>query len=445
MKMHKNELNWAVVGACGGIGRAHCKVVKAMRDAKLIAIVDSNVEAGKALAEELGCSFWSTVEEMLNSVPDLNCASIATPPPMHAGAAVPLLQAGINALVEKPFASTLYDADRILSAARQSGAQVGTICQRRYLKPCQRVAKAIDNDEIGTPTIVNVNMYGWRSPAYYQAKAWLGTWKGEGGALLVNQAPHQLDLMLRFVNSPVRRVMARWKNVAHANDIECEDTVWAWVEFENGCTANVFMTNAMNPGIHCNVHITGSNNKSVGVQTDKGPMFVAGASGNQGVSKPAEPPMTDIWECGDEVDPMPEWQREEIQYHSQLPDAVLHYHGLLFQDFNEAVQNGTKFEIDGKAGRNVVELVSAIYLSHSGGNVWIDCPLMPDRNGWYHDGRPIPTPFGDQKVVLPRAKPSDGADVVDILTDAMPGEKWPESTNASAATRGFEIQGDGQI
>ena len=73
-----------------------------------------------------------------------------------------------------------------------------------------RIHEAIRDGKIGRPVLGMVTMLGWRDEAYYQSDAWRGTWKGEGGGVLVNQAPHQLDLLLWYMGD-VDEVYGVWK------------------------------------------------------------------------------------------------------------------------------------------------------------------------------------------------------------------------------------------
>jgi UDP-N-acetyl-2-amino-2-deoxyglucuronate dehydrogenase len=385
-----DKVKAVVIGAGGGIGKAHCEVINRSDKSQLVAIVDRKEQNRTELSKKYECKAYESIEDLLSdSALELDCVVIATPHPQHADAAVLAFDAGKHVLVEKVFTSTLEDADRILKAQQRSGKKCGTICQRRFLVPSLRVKHAIDEGLIGTPMLGKVLMYGWRADGYYQEKPWRGTWKNEGGGLLLNQAPHQLDLLLWFMG-PVEKVWGDWDNVAHKDSIEVEDTVNAIVKFKNGATANIFLTNAMNPGIYCNVHVTGSNCNSVGVETDRGAMFVAGASAAAGVvSKPAQPPTTDIWEIAGEPDHLSEWNEEERAFHYGLEDPLLYYHGQLFDDFFSAILEDREPLVTGEDGRNVVELITAIYMSRNKGNQWIDFPLKPDANGMYDDGRPI--------------------------------------------------------
>ena len=99
-------------------------------------------------------------------------------------------------------------------------------------------------------------MLGWRDEKYYASDPWRGKWSTEGGGVLVNQAPHQLDL-LHWYLGPVKEVYGIWKNFNHPY-IEVEDTAIATVQFSTGAMASILVSNSQKPGIYAKVHIHGS-------------------------------------------------------------------------------------------------------------------------------------------------------------------------------------------
>ena len=137
------------------------------------------------------------------------------------------------------------------------------------------------------PILGSVAMYGWRDEAYYRSDPWRGSWQGEGGGVLVNQAPHQLDL-LHWYMGEIDELFGFWANLNHPY-IEVEDTAVAVLRFKNGALGNIVVSNSQNPALYGRVYVHGSNGASIGVQTDGGAMFIAG------MSSITEPPINDLW------------------------------------------------------------------------------------------------------------------------------------------------------
>ena len=154
--------------------------------------------------------------------------------------------------------------------------------------------KAIDENKIGKPVLGHIIMLGWRDEAYYKSDPWRGKWEAEGGGVLVNQAPHQLDLF-QWLMGPIDQVYAQTRNFNHPY-IEVEDTAVAVVQFKSGAIGNIILSNSQKPGIYGKIHIHGSNGASVGSQTEGGQMFIAGQTSIM------EPPVNDIWTVPGEED-----------------------------------------------------------------------------------------------------------------------------------------------
>ena len=130
-------------------------------------------------------------------------------------------------------------------------------------------------------------MYSWRDEAYYRSDPWRGKWDTEGGGVLVNQSPHQLDL-LQWLMGPVDEVSGYWANLNHPY-VEVEDTAVAMIRFRSGGLGSIVTSLSQKPGIYTKVHVHGSNGASVGVETDRGATFIAG------MTAIAEPPLNDLW------------------------------------------------------------------------------------------------------------------------------------------------------
>ena len=166
------------------------------------------------------------------------------------------------------------DADAMLAAARKAGVTLGVISQRRFYEPVLRIKAAIDAGKIGRPALGVFPMFSWRDPAYYASDPWRGRWDAEGGGVLVNQSPHQLDL-LRWFLGDVEEVSGTWANLNHP-EVEVDDTAVATLRFRNGGLGSIVTSLSQKPGLYTKVHVHGTNGASVGVETDRGATFIAG-------------------------------------------------------------------------------------------------------------------------------------------------------------------------
>ena len=342
----------ALIG-CGKVGHIHAAALKALPEADFVAVCDTSADRAAAFGAKYGTRPFSDVAAMLREAKP-EAVLIATPHPLHAAPALLAAKAGAHVLVEKPMAATLADCDAMLTATRQAGVRLGVISQRRLLEPVRRMKAAIDAGKIGRPALGVFTMYSWRDPSYYASDPWRGKWDTEGGGVLVNQSPHQLDLLQWFMG-PITEICGAWSNVNHPS-VEVDDTAVALLRFQNGGLGSIVTSVAQKPGIYCKVHIHGSNGASVGVETDRGATFVAG------MSRIREPALNDLWTIPGEEHLLAQFQAED-RAHFETIDATTHYHRLQIQDFLSAIRDNRPPLVSGDDGRIVVEMFTAIYRS----------------------------------------------------------------------------------
>jgi predicted dehydrogenase len=220
-------------------------------------------------------------------------------------------------------------------------------------------------------------MLGWRDEAYYRSDPWRGKWKEEGGGVLVNQSPHQLDLLQWFMG-PIDELFGYWDNLNHP-DIEVEDTAVAVLRFKSGGLGSIVVSNSQKPGIYGKVHVHGESGASVGVQTDGGAMFIAG------LSEILDPPINDLWTVPGEEQILARWQAEDRVAFEAI-DATRHYHRLQDQDFLQAILQDREPTVTGIEGRKAVELFTAIYRSQRDRRP-VTFPLDAAQGSQEFDGR----------------------------------------------------------
>lgn len=342
---------------CGKVGQIHAAALSGLAEAELIAVCDVSVERVRSFAQRYGVRGYTDVDALLGEG-KVEVVVVGTPHPLHAAPAIRAAEAGVHVLVEKPLAATLADCDAMLAAANRAGVLLSVISQRRFYEPVQRMKEAIDAGKIGRPALGVFTMYSWREPAYYQSDPWRGKWDTEGGGVLVNQSPHQFDLLLWFMG-PVAEVSGYWANVNHPS-VEVDDTAVAVLRFRNGGLGAIVTSVAQKPGIDTKVHVHGTSGASIGVETDRGATFIAG------MTAIAEPPVNDLWTIPGEEHLLTAFQAEDRVRFTQI-DATTHYHRLQIQDFLRAVGEGRPPVVTGEDGRAVVELFTAIYRSNRAG------------------------------------------------------------------------------
>ncbi len=364
---------------CGKVGLTHALALAALPQSSFRAVCDADPARAQAFADRFGVHAYRDAAEMV-AAEGLGMVSVCTPHPLHADAVVAAAVGGASVLVEKPLAADLASCDRAIRAAREADVRLGVMSQRRWYRPVVRVRRAIDDGRIGTPILANVTVLGWRDEAYYASDPWRGRWSSEGGGVLVNQTPHQLDLLL-WLMGPVAEVYGQWDNFNHPY-IEVEDTAVAIVRFRSGALATLMLSNAQNPGLYGRIHVHGSNGATVGVQTEGGSMFISG------MTTEVDPPINDLWTIPGEAGLLAGWQEEDRRA-AQAEDPLTWYHERQVEDFLAAIVDGGPHAVDGDAGRAVVELFTAIYRSQRDGRP-VRFPLVAEAGDDF-DGR-LPAP-----------------------------------------------------
>jgi predicted dehydrogenase len=342
----------ALVG-CGKVAQIHATALRSLPDAELVAACDALPDRAAAFAAAHGLRPFTDVPTMLREA-KVEAVVIGTPHPRHAEPAIQAAEAGVHVLVEKPLAASVADCDAMLAAARKSGVTLGAISQRRFCEAVRRMKAAIDAGKIGKPALGVFIGYNWRDAAYYKSDPWRGRWDTEGGGVLVNQSPHQLDILL-WLMGPAAEVSGYWANVNHPT-VEVDDTAVSSIKFQNGGLGSIATSVSQKPGIYTKVHVHGSNGSSVGVETDRGATFVAGMSGV------SAPPLNDLWTIPGEEHRLAEFQAADRAAFAAV-DGTSYYHALQFADFLAAIRAGRPPLVTGEDGRAVVELFAAIYQS----------------------------------------------------------------------------------
>lgn len=350
--MKDGRIRFGLIGY-GKVAQLHAKALTASEHCQLVSVCGRNESNRRKFADTWGIQARATVAEMA-SLDGVEAVIITTPHPAHRQGAVEAFAAGCHVLVEKPMALTVRECEEMLQASRETGRKLGVVSQRRWYPSCQRIKQALLDGKLGEPAIGQIIMLGWRDLAYYQSDPWRGRWDTEGGGVLINQAPHQIDL-LHWYMGPVEEVSAYWLNVNHPY-IEVEDTAVAALRFKKGGLGSILVSNSQKPGIYAKVHVHGTSAASVGVQTDGGAMFVAG------MSNIVEPPYNDLWTIPEEIQLLEKWKKEDEEFFSTI-DATWYFFRLQADDFALSIQKDRIPAVTGEDGLETVKIIEGIYRS----------------------------------------------------------------------------------
>lgn len=233
-----------IVGA-GNIAAAHADAARKAAGARLVGVASRREESAAALGAKLGIRAFRSVDELMAD-PEVDVVAICTPSGAHLEPALQAIAAGKHVLVEKPLEVTVARAEEIVAAASEAGVSLATIFMSRFAKANAFVKEAAASGRLGRLVQGNASVPWFRSQEYYDSGAWRGTKALDGGGALMNQAIHQLDLLL-WVMGPVAEVSAYSATLAHER-IEVEDTLVAVLRFASGALGQLSAATSLWPG-----------------------------------------------------------------------------------------------------------------------------------------------------------------------------------------------------
>ncbi len=197
---------------------------------------------------------YNSAEELFEALEkgdlQLDAVLIVTPHKAHEEQVKRALELGLHVLCDKPSGVSVGQARRMNEAARKHSELVFEMVFNQRMNPAfQKMKEIVESKEYGNLKRVNWVITDWYRPnAYYDSVAWRGTWEGDGGGILLNQCPHNLDLLQWICGMPVR--VQAFCNEGKYHNIEVEDEVTAYLEFANGATGTFYSTTGEASGIN---------------------------------------------------------------------------------------------------------------------------------------------------------------------------------------------------
>ncbi|MBQ7336302.1 MAG: Gfo/Idh/MocA family oxidoreductase [Clostridia bacterium] len=259
------KVRFGIIGV-GNMGSGHSKNLLAgkVENGVLAAVCDlkqSKLDAIKAMEGAENVATFTDYKEMLNSGL-IDVVIVAVPHYFHPPMVIDALNAGINAISEKPAGVYTKQVKEMNEVAKKSDKLFGMMFNQRTNCVYRKMRELVQNGEIGDIKRVNWVITNWyRTQDYYDSGDWRATWKGEGGGVLFNQCPHQIDLLQWIVGMMPEKVHS-FCHFGKWHDIEVEDDVTAYMEFPNGATGVFVTTTADAPGTN-RFEITGTKGRLV--------------------------------------------------------------------------------------------------------------------------------------------------------------------------------------
>jgi predicted dehydrogenase len=237
---HENPsdiVRFGIIGM-GGMGNGHARNMPKVPEAELTAVCDSASEALQAAVDTYEVPGFAKHTDLLDSGL-VDAVIIATPHYDHPPIAIDAMRKGIHVISEKPIAVRVSRAEAMIKTAEETGVVFAVMFQQRTHPIHQAAKKLVEDGRLGSLYRTLLVDSHFRSQAYYDSAGWRATWKGEGGGVLLNQAPHGMDIFTWLAGMP-SKVIAQVNTRQH--DIEVEDEAAALLEYENGAIGYMLET-----------------------------------------------------------------------------------------------------------------------------------------------------------------------------------------------------------
>jgi predicted dehydrogenase len=309
---------------------------------ELIVCTDINPESGRAFADKYGCQFVASFEEVCRH-PRVDYVDVCTFPDFRLQPVEICAQAKKHVQVQKPMSTNLETARQMMDVARRAGIQLSVVSQHRFDDSTQFLRRALDAGRLGRILQADAYVKWFRSAAYY-SRPIKGSWATEGGGALINQAVHQVDILL-WLAGPISELFGYWQ-LGALHKIESEDVVSALVKYGSGATGVIQSSTAFWPGYTERIEIHGT----------KGTAVISGDK------------LTTWHVENDSGEPAP--LDQEVASGASDPMAIsLAPFERQFLDFGESIRTGRKPVSSGQDGYRALEVVASVYESCRKGSV----------------------------------------------------------------------------
>lgn len=297
---------------------------------------DINEQAGRAFAGRWSCEFVPTYEEVCRH-PDVDYVDLCTFPDFRLQPLEICAASKKSIQVQKPMSTNLETARKMIERAKEAGIQLGVVSQHRFDDASLFVSKAITHGKLGKILQADAYVKWYRTPEYY-SRPIKGSWDVEGGGALINQAIHQVDILLWLIG-PVREVFGLWQ-LGAMHKIQSEDVITGVMRYKNGAQGVIQSSTAFWPGYTERVEIHGTKGTAV-------------LSGDK----------LTAWDVRDYKGEKPPLVKEVTSGSSDPMAIPLTPFERQFTDFGNAVKEGRRPSCSGEDGYRALELVLSIYKS----------------------------------------------------------------------------------
>jgi len=328
-------IKFGLIG-CGRISENHFKAVEQIPDAEITSCCDIDIARAENRSLEFGIgNYYENYRDMIGKE-TLDAVIICTPSGLHPEIGITSASNHLHVITEKPMATDLESADRLIQACDKNNVKLFVVKQNRLNSTMKLLKNAVVKNRFGKIYTVQSNVFWQRPQSYYDQAKWRGTWEFDGGAFM-NQASHYVDALYWLIG-PVDHVMAEAATMARR--IETEDTGSAILKFRNGVIGTLNVTLLTYPK-----NFEGS----ITILGEKGTVKIGGIAVNK----------IEKWEFAE-----PDEDDKSVLDSSYQPPNVYGYgHLQYYHNVVKALKGEIEPDIDGRDGRKSLEIIKAVYLS----------------------------------------------------------------------------------
>jgi UDP-N-acetyl-2-amino-2-deoxyglucuronate dehydrogenase len=326
-------IKFGIVG-CGHIAKKHITAIQEADGATLVAVCDTQPERVEMFSKEFNVKGYTSLEEMLNT--DIDVVNICTPSGFHANIAVQIAKANKHVVVEKPIALTLEDTDKIISACEENNVKLAVVHPNRFRPAFVALKELVQSGVFGKISHSNATVRWNRNQEYYDQAPWRGT-KSLDGGVLMNQAIHNLDLLI-WLMGDVKEVYSM--AATRLRNIEAEDVSTGLARFEDGSLGVIEAATTIYPK---------NFEESISIFGEKGTVKISGANALH------------IEHLT--IEGMDESETEQLIQNIKNDPWGKPGHQRIIEDMVEAIKEDREPVVTGLDGRKALELVISLYES----------------------------------------------------------------------------------
>jgi len=331
------KFNIGLIG-CGTIFPIHAQSLKKIPGVTIAAVCDTKPARAKKVAKRYKAKPYFDYREML-AKEKLDSVHILTPHYLHPEMTIEAARRKVNVLCEKPIAITPKDADRMIAECKKNRVSLGIISQNRYNPSSRLVKRLIESGKLGKIKAIKLVLSYHKPDSYYKQSDWKGTWKKEGGGVLIDQSIHFIDVLRWLVNDKVEFIDGSIAKRMH-KFIEVEDLAEGIIKFKKGTCLSFYLIN----------YYSYDDDTEIELDCEKGRVNIVKDSAK-------------VWFYSGKVVKARPRPHEYMDYEEGVKSYWGFCHWNQIRDFYRDLKAGRKHAIDGEEGKKTLEIVHNIYKS----------------------------------------------------------------------------------